>query len=35
MFDLAVLKAGIPDKAFDPLEGDDKADSTPAGTTEP
>ena len=25
VFDLAVLKAGIPDKAFDPLEGDDKA----------
>ncbi|HKI20648.1 MAG TPA: DNA methyltransferase, partial [Isosphaeraceae bacterium] len=24
VFDLAVLKAGIPDKAFDPLEGDDK-----------
>jgi hypothetical protein len=25
VFDLAVLKDGIPDKAFDPLEGDDKA----------
>jgi len=25
VFDLAVLKGGIPDKAFDPLEGDDKA----------
>ncbi len=25
VLDLAVLKAGIPDKAFDPLEGDDKA----------
>ncbi len=25
VFDLAVLKVGIPDKAFDPLEGDDKA----------
>ncbi len=25
VFDLAVLKEGIPDKAFDPLEGDDKA----------
>lgn len=25
VFDLAVLKAGIPDKAFEPLEGDDKA----------
>jgi hypothetical protein len=25
VFDLAALKDGIPDKAFDPLEGDDKA----------
>jgi hypothetical protein len=25
IFDLAVLKQGIPDRAFDPLEGDDKA----------
>ena len=25
VFDLAVLKEGIPDKAFEPLEGDDKA----------
>jgi hypothetical protein len=25
VFDLGILKRGIPDKAFDPLEGDDKA----------
>ena len=31
VFDLAVLKEGIPDKAFDPLEGDDKAYCPRAG----